>query len=410
MPWVLRKKGGEAISIDREISIGRDPSCTIRIQAPAVSRIHCRLQPAKDHVILLDEGRNGTLVNGIRVGKVAHVRVGDVIEVDNEHFQIQRVVPIAQQQETQDLAYIPEDDVTTKKDEPRAPDHARVAASPPPRTSKMPDLANLGTATPPPHAIPQAPRISQAPPNRSSQLPPTIYPPPPPPVVMGAPPPAGPPADLSAPTTEVSAARVRPEQGEIPFEVEVVEDPAVSAIRYRDAVRLMDEQALLVMTDFAGNETIAPELVSQWKAAVRKAGSKGKGPDEVLRILNKELTEANLQATATCARLNVRERLIAIACAGTAPPFVLRAGNRVARVQATPTVALGRVRAAQFQERTMHFDRGDTLLLPSAAFFPPLDALLSQPFQLNPNMRVAEWIRHHRIHPPGGSLLCLSLR
>jgi hypothetical protein len=217
----------------------------------------------------------------------------------------------------------------------------------------------------------------------------------------------------------VNIARARQQQeqaqgqrtGEQPvlFEVEVVEDAAAVTTRYRDAVRLVDEQALLVMTDFAGQVRLTSELTGRWKAAVRKAGAKGKGPDAVLQILNRELFEATFQATATCARLDVKERLVHVACAGTAPPFILRTGNRMVRVQATPTVALGRVRAAQFTERSLHFDRGDTLLVPSAAFVTPLEAIFSQPFTLN-NLRAAEWLRQHRVQPQGASLLCLVLR
>jgi len=377
MTWVLRKRGGEAITIDREVSIGRDPGCTIRIKAPAVSRVHCRLRPSNDHVILTDEGRNGTLVNGIRVGKVAHVGVGDVIEVDTEHFQIQRTAA-SSQQETQNLNLLPKE-VANKK-----------VSSQTPRMDQAPVVT-------PQRGVPTA--------EQPARLPPTVFPPPPP-AETGS----NPNFDAAVvPTTEVSAARMREQEGPVPFEVEVVEDAAAGALRYRDAVRLVDEQALLIMTDFAGQQALTSELTTRWKSVVRKAGAKGKTPDAVLEILNHELFEAKLQATATCARLNVRERLVAVACAGTAPPFIVRAGNRVVRVQATPTVGLGRVRAAQFTERSLHFDRGDTLLVPSAGFVPPLEAIFSQPFTLN-NLRAAEWLRQNRVQPPGASLLCLVLR
>ncbi len=203
-------------------------------------------------------------------------------------------------------------------------------------------------------------------------------------------------ADITIPTNTVS------------FEVEVVEDRTSSSrMRYRDAVRLPDEQVLLIMTDFAGNPVLSSALLSRWKDVVRKAGARGKGPDAVLQAMNAVLAEADLQATASCARLDVRERFIAVACAGAAPPFVLRSGNRVVRVHAAPSVALGRVRAAQFVERCLHFDRGDMLLLPSACWMGPLEGLLDPPPP--PNFRVPEWLRQKRVQPVGGSLLRLAL-
>jgi pSer/pThr/pTyr-binding forkhead associated (FHA) protein len=106
MSWVLRRRGGDSITIDHEVSIGRDATCTIRLQAAAVSRIHCRLIPKLDHVVLVDEGRNGTFVNGIRVGKVSNIRASDTIEIDADHFRLEQVETAAQQKVTQNIARV----------------------------------------------------------------------------------------------------------------------------------------------------------------------------------------------------------------------------------------------------------------------------------------------------------------
>lgn len=233
-----------------------------------------------------------------------------------------------------------------------------------------------------------------------------------PPAPTAYPPPLTAEIPTAVPATDPRAGQQRP-AAVVPFEVEVVEDAAATTLRYRDAIRLADEHALLLMTDFAGNPALTPQFLQRWKDVVRKAGSRGKGPEAVLRALNQEFFDAGLQAVATCARMDVRERLINIACAGTAPPFVVRsAGNRVARVQATPSVALGRVRGAQFPEKSLHFDRGDTFLLPSASWMQVLEGVFAQgqsPIPLQ-QVRAAEWLRHQGLQPAGGSLLCLALR
>jgi hypothetical protein len=195
----------------------------------------------------------------------------------------------------------------------------------------------------------------------------------------------------------------------MPFDVEVIEDAGAAPARYRDAVRLADGDALLVMTDLADGATPDPTALARWKERARQAGAKGKGPDAVLKLMNQELFEAGLQAVATCARLHAQERLVKVACAGTAPPFVVRSGLRIARAQAMPTVALGRVRNAQYAERSLHFDRGDTLLIPSVSWMASLEPLLAGPAVVS-DLPIGEWLRARVEKPPGGSLLCLSMR
>jgi predicted component of type VI protein secretion system len=54
--------------LDREITIGRVPSCTICIDHPLVSRVHARVYPAQGGCIVEDIGSaNGLLVNNRRV-------------------------------------------------------------------------------------------------------------------------------------------------------------------------------------------------------------------------------------------------------------------------------------------------------------------------------------------------------
>src|SRR3954447_22167380 len=70
-----------------EFSIGRDPSNSLWIADPALSRKHCLLVRNDDEIILRDlESRNGTLVNGEQVAAQSlqhgdHISVGDSVFV-----------------------------------------------------------------------------------------------------------------------------------------------------------------------------------------------------------------------------------------------------------------------------------------------------------------------------------------
>lgn len=68
-----------------ELWIGRDPACTITIPSPKVSRRHARLTVDANGVSIDDPGsRNGTTVNGLRLGGAKGLRNGDVIVVGPE--------------------------------------------------------------------------------------------------------------------------------------------------------------------------------------------------------------------------------------------------------------------------------------------------------------------------------------
>ena len=70
-----------AIELRRgESTIGRDPSCTIRIDDKLVSRIHARLVRTVDSIALQDlNSSNGTMLNGGRVESVMYLSDGDEI-------------------------------------------------------------------------------------------------------------------------------------------------------------------------------------------------------------------------------------------------------------------------------------------------------------------------------------------
>lgn len=73
---------------DAVVSMGRDPLCTIVLEDPKVSRIHCEVKRADGQYIVLDRNStNGTYVNGTKIKK--HVlAAGDTVLVGSTEFRI----------------------------------------------------------------------------------------------------------------------------------------------------------------------------------------------------------------------------------------------------------------------------------------------------------------------------------
>jgi len=62
--------------------LGRHPGCDYQLIHPLVSRRHCQLTEAGDEVVLRDlESKNGTFVNGNRVGDLGVLHDGDEINL-----------------------------------------------------------------------------------------------------------------------------------------------------------------------------------------------------------------------------------------------------------------------------------------------------------------------------------------
>ncbi len=71
-----------------ELLIGRDEGCDVVLSDLCVSRRHARLRFRDGRWILQDlDSTNGTLVNGVRVGR-CQLRAGDVLAVGDEQLAI----------------------------------------------------------------------------------------------------------------------------------------------------------------------------------------------------------------------------------------------------------------------------------------------------------------------------------
>jgi hypothetical protein len=87
---VLVEYLGESVVLPYgETSVGRDISCSLRFNDPAVSRKHLRLIRREDEVFLEDlSSANGTLLNGRKLGKAVKLHDGDVIRFGSRELTI----------------------------------------------------------------------------------------------------------------------------------------------------------------------------------------------------------------------------------------------------------------------------------------------------------------------------------
>ncbi len=71
-------------------TVGRAPRADFVVDAPLVSRLHCRLTLQADGLLVEDlESTNGTFVNGTRVTKSV-MRSGDALRVGRMEFAVRQ--------------------------------------------------------------------------------------------------------------------------------------------------------------------------------------------------------------------------------------------------------------------------------------------------------------------------------
>lgn len=71
----------------KKISLGRDPSCDMKVEDPKISRLHGWLE-VKDGNLLYTDNRstNGSFLNGERITAPATINLGDVLQIGNTEF------------------------------------------------------------------------------------------------------------------------------------------------------------------------------------------------------------------------------------------------------------------------------------------------------------------------------------
>ncbi len=87
--WVVLPTGERVPVVDRVITFGRLPDCTVTLNDPNVSRHHAEIRPGAA-IVLVDLGStNGTLVNGVRVDAPHPLLDGDVISMGQSHIRFE---------------------------------------------------------------------------------------------------------------------------------------------------------------------------------------------------------------------------------------------------------------------------------------------------------------------------------
>jgi hypothetical protein len=92
-PASIPREPSRLLSLDwnggeQEVIVGRDPSCDLVLTLPSVSRRHARLAFRDGSWVIQDlESRNGTVVNGVAVGR-CELRPGDYLVLGDEHLVV----------------------------------------------------------------------------------------------------------------------------------------------------------------------------------------------------------------------------------------------------------------------------------------------------------------------------------
>lgn len=89
-----KHKGKKVALPDKEVIIGRDENCFIRLGSTDVSRRHCALVPTPKGLLVCDLGsQNGTIVNSVAIESETLLHPGDIIQVGSIQFQLEGAKP-----------------------------------------------------------------------------------------------------------------------------------------------------------------------------------------------------------------------------------------------------------------------------------------------------------------------------
>lgn len=87
-------KGQRLVLPDREVVVGRDEDCQMRIASSLISRKHCSLKGTPEGVWVRDlESQNGTYVNDVAITEPYLMKPGDILRVGSALFQVPRSKP-----------------------------------------------------------------------------------------------------------------------------------------------------------------------------------------------------------------------------------------------------------------------------------------------------------------------------
>ncbi|MBM4075997.1 MAG: FHA domain-containing protein, partial [Planctomycetes bacterium] len=84
-----KMQGRRILLPEREVLIGRDSSCHLRLTSSLVSHQHCALSVSPEGIRVRDLGsQNGTFINDVEVTEPQLLRAGDVLRVGSTLFEV----------------------------------------------------------------------------------------------------------------------------------------------------------------------------------------------------------------------------------------------------------------------------------------------------------------------------------
>lgn len=144
-----KHKGRKITLPDKEVVLGRDEDCYIRLTSTEVSRKHCALRPSPRGLLVRDmQSQNGTQVNGVVIAGETLLQPADLLRVGPFSFQVEGIRPPKAASDIDDTIaeWLSEGDTST--DIPTVGDTTIVKAadapqpaSTPPATDEKPERA-----------------------------------------------------------------------------------------------------------------------------------------------------------------------------------------------------------------------------------------------------------------------------
>jgi pSer/pThr/pTyr-binding forkhead associated (FHA) protein len=158
-------KGKRLILPNREVVIGRDEDCHMRIASSLISRKHCTLKAAPNGIWVRDlESQNGTYVNDVAITDPYLMKAGDMLRVGAALFQVPRARPAIDTAEEEGISddeistwlteeeqtassSVPDTTVIKGRHPPKSSPAITAAAPPAPATGTTPDTSSTAQTT-----------------------------------------------------------------------------------------------------------------------------------------------------------------------------------------------------------------------------------------------------------------------
>jgi hypothetical protein len=170
-----KMKGQRLILPDREVIVGRDEDCHMRIASSLISRKHCALKGSVHGVWVRDlESQNGTYVNDVAISEPYLMKPGDLLRVGAALFQVPRPrlsqqkasihdglsddeisTWLTEEEQTESAAFPDTTVITGRQAETAVPHHPPTPAAPPAASAAPtpPDSRTLPTIRQPPKTV-----------------------------------------------------------------------------------------------------------------------------------------------------------------------------------------------------------------------------------------------------------------